>query len=122
MPSATLAVSAGTSATVIRQLMTRLRSAGFVRSQLGVGGGSELALSADEITLLDVYDAVETEPIFPPHRNPPSEECLVGRNILCVLSPHLQQAQDAMREHLRSTTIRDIAQDVQACKVTEKTS
>src|ERR1051325_6877188 len=43
----------------LERLLTSLRRAGLIRSVRGPSGGHELARSADQITLGDVWDALE---------------------------------------------------------------
>ncbi len=43
----------------LEKILAELRAAGIVRSQRGVGGGSELARPAAEVTLADVIRAVD---------------------------------------------------------------
>lgn len=107
-----LAFSANTGAVVIRGLLSRLSEAGLTRSQLGAGGGAMLARPAEEIRLLDVYNAVEDTELFSLHRTPPCKDCAVGGNILDALQPALDRARQAMEAELARTTIADIAADV----------
>jgi Rrf2 family protein len=112
--SSKLASSANTSAAVVRQLLSRLSTAGLVHAQLGAGGGSYLARPAQEISLLDVHDAVEVGPLFCAHRDGPSCECPVGRHVLGALDETLRRAEAAMRAELKRTTIADVAEDIRA--------
>ncbi len=104
-----LAYSANTGAVVIRGLLSRLNEAGLTRSQLGAGGGAMLAKPAQDIRLLDVYEAVEDTELFSVHRTPPCENCAVGGNILAAIQPALTRARSAMEDELAVTTIADIA-------------
>ena len=67
-----------------------------------------------DITLYDIYKAVgsvdEAEGLFHFHEQP-NPDCPVGRNIHKVLDQRLLDAQRAMEESLRSTTLADIAED-----------
>jgi Rrf2 family protein len=107
-----LAFSANTGPVVIRGLLSRLSEAGLTRSQLGAGGGAMLARPAEEIRLLDVYNAVEDTALFSLHRTPPCKSCAVGGNILDALQPTLDRARQAMEAELSKTTIADTAAEV----------
>ena len=76
----------------------------------------------DEITLFDVYKAVgsvdEEEGLFHFHEQP-NPDCPVGRNIHNVLDRHLVDAQRAMEESLRSTTLADIVEDTKQAIINE---
>jgi Rrf2 family protein len=112
MRSEDLAYSVNTSAVVIRGLLSRLGEAGLTRSQLGAGGGAMLAKPAEDIRLLDVYEAVEDTELFSLHRTPPCETCAVGGNILEAMQGSLSRARGAMEQELAGTTIADIAAEV----------
>lgn len=71
-------------------------------------GGSSLARDASKITLLDVFDAVESDAsLFGFHAHP-SPACPVGSRIHDVLDGPLSAAQDALRASLARTTIADL--------------
>ncbi|CAB3799156.1 Rrf2 family transcriptional regulator [Paraburkholderia caffeinilytica] len=107
-----LANSANTGPVVIRGLLSRLSEAGLTKSQLGAGGGALLARPANEIRLLDVYEAVEDTELFTLHRSPPCAECPVGGNIQEAMRPALEQARKALETELSRFTIADIAVEV----------
>jgi Rrf2 family protein len=108
-----LASSASTNPTVIRRILSMLAEAGLTSSQLGHGGGAILAKSADQITLLDVFQIVEEPDIFEMHRTPPDKNCFVGCNIQQVLTKSTAKAQQALETELAKTTIAEVAQDIQ---------
>ena len=73
---------------IVRNILGLLSSAGIVEIKAGVGGAS-LAKSPDEITMLDVFKAVEKEEaLFHFHENP-NPNCPVGRNVHAVLDNKL---------------------------------
>lgn len=101
-----IAGSVNTNPVVIRRIMGMLKKAGLVEVRPGVGGAS-LLKDPSEITLLDVYRAVnvtEENQLFRIHENP-NIRCLVGRNIEQVLQAELRDAQSAMEQRLAQTTL-----------------
>ena len=108
-----LAGSIGINPVIVRTVISQLREAGIVRTQRG-SSGAELAKRLDEITLYDIYKAVGSvdpeEGLFHFHEQP-NPDCPVGRNIHKVLDQHLLDAQKAMEEQLRCTTLADIVAD-----------
>ena len=83
-----------------------LKKAGLLEVRAGVGGAS-LLKRPDEITLLDVYRAVnatEENQLFRIHEEP-NILCPVGRNIESVLQSELKEAQAAMEQRLAQTTL-----------------
>lgn len=108
-----IAASVNTNASLIRRLLQQLGKAGLTRSQLGTGGGALLGRRAGEITLLDVYRAVDGEgEVFAIHQDP-NPKCLVGRNIQTVLKARIAAAEQAMQAELAKTSIADMADQVQ---------
>lgn len=98
-----------TNAVVVRRLAALLGEAGLVVSRHGPGGGLGLARPAATITLRDVYQAVEPEPLFAPHPTPPNSKCPVGRGIQQVLEGQFHRAEVAMEGALAGTSIAEIA-------------
>ena len=93
---------------VIRRSLGQLKDAGLVNVEMGAGGAT-LARLADEITLLDIYRAVESseEHLFNFHESP-NPECPVGRNVHAVLDGELAAAQQALEDRLAQTTLADL--------------
>lgn len=112
LTSETIAASAHTNSAVIRRLQSMLGQAGLSYSRLGQGGGALLARPPETINLLDVYRAVENQPLFAMHRASPSEDCVVGRHIQDSLRPALGRAVSAFENELAKTTIADIVEDI----------
>jgi Rrf2 family protein len=112
MTSEYIAGSVNTNAVVIRRLLAMLRKAKLVRSQGGPGGGWRLVVPAGQITLRDVYRAVEREPLFPLHASAPNPRCPVGRTIQSALGGHYEEARLAVERDLERTSIADLLQEV----------
>jgi Rrf2 family protein len=107
-----IAASVNTSPVVIRRLLATLGDAGLVYTREGSQGGSELAVPAHDITLLQVYQAVDSGELFALHRNTPNPNCVVGRGIKAVLQDVTERAQTAMERELATTTIAQILKQV----------
>src|SRR6266705_512296 len=107
--STDLAQSVNTNPSFLRTLLRQLRRAGLIEWALGEGGGARLARPASRLTLADVYRAVERRPPVPLHRCPPSQRCVVGRNILPVLDVVVRDVESAALDRLARTTIADLA-------------
>ena len=110
--STTLAESVGTNPAFLRTLLGRLKEAGLVEVALGKGGGARLAISADEITLWDVYRAVDQQPAMTLHKCEPSKTCMVGRNILPVLEDLMEDVEAAVESELSARTVADVAKSI----------
>lgn len=106
-----IAASVRVNPVIIRRTLLSLKAAGMVEVKAGSGGAS-LIKAPKDITLLDVYravDAVENTDggIFRFHENP-NPACPVGRNIHTVLDGYLSSAQRALEDELQKVTIADL--------------
>ncbi len=106
-----LASSVNVNPVVIRRLLQQLKKAGIVNVIRG-SGGAEVKKPLNEITLLDIYNAVECVEgeLFHFHENP-SKLCPVGKNIHAILDTRLEEIQKAMEQEMASVTIQDIMED-----------
>jgi Rrf2 family protein len=108
-----VACSVNTNPVVIRRILCALAKAGLVFSQTGAAGGSRLARKPGQITLLDIYRAVDAGASFSLHRQPPSEECPVGMNIENVLGNVLAEVDQAVEGALAKITIEKVLRAVE---------
>lgn len=115
-----LASSVNVNPVVIRRLLQQLKAAGLVEVTRG-SGGCRPAKPLEEITMLDVYRAVECVEdnfLFHFHENP-NPQCPVGRNIHRVLDDKLARVQKAMEDEMQRITLAEIAQDTEHCIETD---
>lgn len=111
-----LASSANVNPVVIRRLLQQLKAAGLLTVTRG-SGGCAVTRPMEEITVLDVYRAVECveqDTLFHIHENP-NPQCPVGRNIRGVLDDKLSRVQRAMEAEMAAIPLSEIAGDVARC-------
>lgn len=109
-----LAGSTNVNPVIVRKILGQLKAAGLVKIARGTGG-AWIPKPLDEITLLDIYravDCVENGELFHFHENP-STQCPVGRNIHNILDDKLYRVQQAMEKELGSITLEDVKRDTQ---------
>ena len=109
-----LASSINVNPVIIRKLLSQLKAAGLVTVTRG-SGGAAIAKPLEEITLFDIYqavDCVEHGELFHFHENP-SLQCPVGRNIHRVLDDKLERIQNAMEQEMKAITVADIIRDTE---------
>ncbi|MCI8425520.1 MAG: Rrf2 family transcriptional regulator [Adlercreutzia sp.] len=107
-----IAGSVNVNPVIIRQVLQKLKAAELVEVERGVGG-ARLGRPADQISLLDVFNAVEAVDgsLFGFHETP-NPECPVGRTIQPVLGTHLDTAQRALEDSLARVTLADLLAEV----------
>lgn len=108
-----LAESVNTNPALIRKIIGMLKKAGLVEVHPGIAG-TKLAKKLSDITLLDVYKAVNVvqgNELFSVHENP-NPKCVVGRNIQDTINPILSTAQLALEKVLENIAIEDIVKDI----------
>lgn len=108
-----IAKSVNTNPVIIRRIMSKLKQASLIEVRPGVGGASLLKDPAD-ITLLDIYRAlevVEDGELFNFHKHP-NPNCPVGSMIEQTLRAELIEAQLAMEQRLKRVTIQQMMDQV----------
>lgn len=111
LTSEQVAASVNTNPVIIRRSLGDLRRAGLVEVRRGAGAGWSLAREPEEITLLEVYDAVDAQPPFGLHHTEPNLECPVGRGIRPALSGVYGRVERVMRQELADTSIADVLRE-----------
>ena len=108
-----IAGSVNTNPVIIRRIIGMLKKAGLVHVRAGAGG-TYLQKGLDEITLLDVYRAVEVADngdIFNFH-DETNPKCPVGANIESVFRAKMLQAQSAMEQELAQVTLKQLVSEL----------
>ncbi len=107
------AESAGCNPVIIRNVFAKLKNANLLITKSGKGK-TTLARPDTEITLWDIYCAVEseeTEEIFKFHQNT-SQTCMVGSNIHSLLAPHFDSAVAALKADFSKVTLADLKEEL----------
>lgn len=110
--SSFLAGSIGVNPVIVRNVLGQLKKSGLVNVAAGVGG-STLTKEPKDITMLDIFNAVEAsgETLFHFHENP-NPECPVGRRVHAVLDDRLLDVQHAMENKLNEITLQSVIDDM----------
>lgn len=109
LSSEDLARSVGTNASYIRKIITLLKKADILSSQRGKPG-YQLTLPAENISLLDIYLAVQESHsinLFHTHHNV-NEECPVGAHILQAVTPIFEETQRHLAQDLAQQSLRNV--------------
>lgn len=109
-----LSESTGANPVMIRQLFGKLKDAGILHVSTGKGA-TKLAREAEDISLWDIYMAVEkysADELFAFHPKI-SEGCQVGQFFKDILSPHLDDAVQAMAAQMQAVSLAQVVQEWQ---------
>lgn len=105
LTSEVLANTMGTNPPVFRRTMAGLREAGYVTSEKGHGGGWMLARPLSEITLLDVYVALDRPGLFAIASRNENAVCKVEQAVNHALSDTMTKAEALFLETFRGITL-----------------
>ena len=108
-----MAESVGTNASYIRKILALLKKAEIVDGHRGMSGYS-LSVSPEQLTLLQVYQAVMEDPqihLLDIHQNA-SDQCIVGRHIRPVLTDMFADIEQAFARSLADKTLADCIADI----------
>ena len=104
-----IASSVGCNSSAVRSILNRLQKARIISVVRGVGG-AHMEKLPEEITLWDIYFALEPEGLehmVGIHPNP-SRLCPVGNNIEAVLSEPYGVIADAVKQTMEKITLRQM--------------
>lgn len=104
--TAAIAEAEGIPLPFLTKVISRLATAGLVTTSRGMGGGVSLAHPPDEVTLLQVVEAVDG-PILLNHCLLRAGAC--EREANCAAHDVWSEIQDRFVQELKSVTMRDLA-------------
>lgn len=104
----------GTNAAVVRRTMAGLRKVGYVHALKGYNGGWTLACELNQVTLLDIHNAVGGPRIFAIGADRENPDCGVERVVNAALEDALQQAQELLLQRLGAVTLADLSGEFNA--------
>ncbi|MGA9777085.1 MAG: Rrf2 family transcriptional regulator [Verrucomicrobiia bacterium] len=110
--SAELASSVNTSPSFVRRTLARLSRAGLVETATGKAGACWLAKDAKNISLLDIYKAVDAPKAFSIHHYTEQKACPVSCHIKTALDKALDKTQKAMETSLDDISLAQIVSQV----------
>ena len=107
--SSVIAEHAGTNPVVVRRVLGRLREAGLLTSEKGHAGGWRLAKSPTNITLADVYLALD-ERLVARDQALATPSCSLEGALYKRIAGVLEEVEQSLIERLAETRISDVGQ------------
>lgn len=111
--SGELALSVNTSPSFVRRILAKLSKAELVSTTTGKTGSCLLAKKPEDISLLEIYNAVDAPKTFAIHDYPVQSQCRVSCNIEATMRKVLDRAQKSFEESLRETSLAEVIADIE---------
>jgi Rrf2 family protein len=112
MDSQKLAASINTNPVVIRRLLLGLRRARLVETATGKHGGTKLSRKPAQISLLEIYDAVQPRPVIALNERKAFKRCPVSCSMREIMRGVAAGTEEAVREHLRGISLQQLLRKV----------
>lgn len=110
MNATTLSAETGIPLPTAQKLVSRLSAAGLLESSRGTGGGVRLSRPPATITLADVVEAVEGPIAMTACTEMGAHDCNLESD--CRIRPHMNVANNAIREALAGVTIASLTREM----------
>jgi Rrf2 family protein len=107
-----IAQSVNTNPVVVRRIVSALTKAGIVETNCGKSGGSRLAKKPSQITLLDIYQAVEKQGLFALSKRKENRECKVSCCMKDILSRVFNAAEQSVEASFGKMTLADMIKPI----------
>jgi Rrf2 family protein len=114
--SETIAQMLHTQPSLVRRTMAALRTAGYVESIAGPGGGWTLCREPGDLTVRDVYAAIAPKSAFAMGTADDNPACPVESAVSRFLDDALNSAEDELLRRLAQMRLSDIARYVKVQK------
>jgi Rrf2 family protein len=111
--SAAIAGSVNTSASFVRRILAKLSKARLVKTATGKGGACWLARLPSDISLLEIYRAIDAPRAFAIHQYPVEKRCPVSRHIKSALNHVLDDTQQAFEQRLRRISLAQLIAELE---------
>lgn len=120
LSSENIAGSVKLSSVVVRKLMSTLKKAGLLATKSGSVPNPKLTRPAQDISLLDIYLAVEkNKPLFEVDKETNSK-CVIGKNIQQILTKYYTEAENAAFAKLNSISLEDVVNNIVVSQAEQK--
>lgn len=102
--SESIAAKLQTNAVVIRRALASLQAAGLVRNHKGPSGGSEIVFEPAQVTLADIYKAMDPGSLF----NDAGMRGNDAKKVTVEIRRALNEAEAALMQSLKEVTLQQI--------------
>ncbi|HCM33945.1 Rrf2 family transcriptional regulator [Chryseobacterium sp.] len=92
---------------IVRKEISVLREAGMIISRQGKVGGTQLAKSADAITISEIYRAVKNTEVLGKKNQNPNPACSVGKEINTHLNTLFEETEQLVTNFLGDKSLQE---------------
>lgn len=107
-----LASSINTNPVVVRRLLSKLSKNGLIETQLGKKGGVRLGKPAKQITLKDIFEAVQSNSLISTNKNKENKKCPISCKMKDVVGDIVDKAEKVTLNYFNSVTLADIVSKI----------
>jgi Rrf2 family protein len=111
--SAQLAMSVNTSPSFVRRILAKLSKADLIETATGKAGACWLTKNPKDISLLQIYRAVDAPKVFAIHKYAIQKPCPVSCRIKSSLEAVLGETQKSMEARLARISLAQVLADVE---------
>ncbi len=111
MSSQHFATMLGTQSAVIRRTMAGLNKAGYISSTRGKNGGWSISCRLQDVTLLDIYQAIGEPTIFSIGFDNQNPNCIVEKSVNTTLNEALKEAENLLLKRLSEVTLASLSDE-----------
>ena len=112
LTSEAIAQSCNTNAVVIRRIIGLLTRHNLVTVKMGSGGGARLTKNPNEITLAEIYQALDEGAVFEVPQFDESFHCEIGKIVRPILADVLNIAEQSLLKTLDQITLAAVIEQV----------
>jgi Rrf2 family protein len=112
-PSSAIASSVNTNAVFVRELLCQLSKSHLVVTKEGRSGGAQLARPAAQISLAEIYQAVEHGPALKHNTRPKDICCPVSCGMDQALDPVIAEVEGALLKILKGRKLADLLDQIE---------
>jgi Rrf2 family protein len=112
LSSSELAESVNTNAVVIRRILSQLQKAGLVTTSKGKNGGVMLKKCPPQVSLLDIFKAVQKRQLIAAADRHVRKTCPVSRSMVGAMCGIARGVEEATESYLKKVTLESLKKKI----------
>lgn len=112
MTSDQIAKSVNTNPVVIRRLLAKLSKNALVETQLGKNGGVKLKKKPQDITLKDIYMAINDKKLISENENAANKKCPISCKMKTLMKDIIDNSEKATLKYLSTIKLSELSEQI----------